>query len=415
MRTTVVSSVLAVCVAAALGPAGRAQEPEITIGGLATLEGPFAMAGKDGFRGMELALAEHNYRAGGKAIRLVKGASDANPHAAVSAARKLVEQDRVSVLIGPLWGSEGVAVKTYAKTQPGTTFVNGTSAAQDTTLRDPAPNFYRFTADAAQWQAGLGEYAYKEKGYRTIALVAEDHAFAYSQVMGFMIGYCAAGGAVVQKVWVPPGTGDYASVVARLRDGIDAVYLVLAPADAIGFLTQYQQAGSGKPMIGGSMTLDRTVLGTSGRLRDSLIGTPSAGPIADAWDDPKWKAFVDAYRKKFPDGLASPSLFAHGYYVGTKAVLLALDQVKGDLSDGQRKLREALQRLELESPTGMISLDKNRQAVADIFVTEVAADAGGRLYNRVVRVVPQVNQSLGEDPQKFLWRGPASRTNPECR
>ncbi|MFP3526183.1 hypothetical protein SB912_27235, partial [Pantoea sp. SIMBA_072] len=65
----------------------------------------------------------------------------------------------------------------YAKSVPSKTFVNGTSGAQDTTLRDPAPNFYRFTLDGAQWQAGLGSYAYETKGYRNIAVVSEDYSF----------------------------------------------------------------------------------------------------------------------------------------------------------------------------------------------------------------------------------------------
>src|SRR6266702_152376 len=112
-------------------------------------------------RGIELALKQHNYTAGGKKIELIKGSSDASPDSAVNAARTLVDQDGVQILIGPLSGDEGLAVKNYAKPQPQVTFINGTSAAQDTTLRDPAPNFFRFSTDGAQWMAGLGTYAYE--------------------------------------------------------------------------------------------------------------------------------------------------------------------------------------------------------------------------------------------------------------
>jgi branched-chain amino acid transport system substrate-binding protein len=189
---------------------------------------------------------------------------------------------------------------------------------------------------------------------------------------------------------------------------------VLGGADAINFLTQYQQAGGGKPMVGGSITVDQTVLAAKGKQRDYLIGTPTAGPIADAWDNPKWKAFVANYKKKFPDGLPSPSLFAHGYYVETRAVLAALDQVKGDLSDGQAKFRAALASLKLDTPTGTVALDSNRQAIADIFLTEVAAGPDGGLYNKVVKVIPQVPQTMGMDPQKFMALGPVGRNNPEC-
>ena len=42
-----------------------------------------------------------------------------------------------------------------------------------------------------------------------------------------------------------------------------------------------------------------------------------------------------------------------------------------------------------------MSLDKNRNAIADIFLTEVTEGADGNLYNKLVKVVPQVNQTLG--------------------
>ena len=387
----------------------------IKLGALATLEGAFAVLGEDSMRGVELALQERNYMAGGKKIELIKGSSDASPDSAIRATRKLVENDGVKVMIGPLSGSEGLAVKDYAKTQPDVTFLNGTSAAQDTTLRDPAPNFYRFSTDGAQWMAGLGEYVFKEKGHKRIVTIAEDYSFPYTQVQGFMLPFCELGGKVVDKFWVPIGNKDYSSIIASIPDDIDAIYVALGGADAVNFLSQYEQAGGEAPLIGGSITVDQTVLGSKGRQRTSVIGTPSAGPIADTWDNAGWKSFVAAYQKAFPDGFPSPSLFAHGYYINTKAALLALDEVKGDLSDGGKKLREVLSSLEFETPTGMVKLDQNRQAIADIFLTEVVEGPDGNLLNKVVKVIPQVNQTMGVPREEFLALGPVGRDNPDCR
>jgi branched-chain amino acid transport system substrate-binding protein len=407
---------LAATAAAMLAGAAVARADDtIKVGGLATLEGAFTVLGQDSMRGLELALKQRNYTAGGKKIVLIKGSSDASPDSAVNAARKLVEQEGVQILVGPLSGDEGLAVKNYAKTQPQVTFINGTSAAQDTTLRDPAPNFYRFTTDGAQWQAGLGDYAFGTKGYKKVVTVAEDYSFPYTQVLGFMLGFCKAGGHVVDKFWVPIGNKDFSSIVASIPDDIDAVYVALGGADAVNFLSQYEQAGGNKPMIGGSITVDQTVLGSKGKTKTYLIGTPSAGPIADNWDDSKWKAFVADYKKEFPDGFPSPSLFAHGYYVETIAMLDALDKVGGDLSDGQKKFRDTLANLVVDTPTGQVKLDKNRQAIADIFLTEVSQGQDGNLYNKVVKVIPAVNQTLGTPEAEFLKLGPVSRTNPECK
>lgn len=387
----------------------------IKIGGLATLEGAFTVLGEDGMRGLKLALKEYNSQVAGKKIELITGSSDASPDSAVRAARKLVEQDGVQILIGPLSGSEGLAVKDYSKTKPGVTFVNGISGAQDTTLRDPSPNFFRFNMDGAQWMAGLPEYVYNVKGYKKLAVLAEDYSFPYTQVLGFMVPYCKLGGKVSAKFWVPIGNKDFSSVIAGLPDDVDAIYVALGGADSVNFLTQYEQAGGTLPLVGGTITVDQTVLGSKGRTRKFVVGTPAAGPIADTWDDPRWKKFVAAYQAEYPKGFPSPSLFAHGYYVNTMAALKALDQVKGDLSDGQKKYRAALSALELDTPTGMIKLDKNRQAIGDNFITEVVEGPDGNLVNKVVKVIKNVNQTLGMDEQAFLALGPVSRDNPECK
>ncbi|MDP3812561.1 MAG: ABC transporter substrate-binding protein [Hydrogenophaga sp.] len=408
-RSAIVFAAATVC-----GVLPATAQETVKMGALATLEGAFTVQGQDGIRGVELALKERNHMAGGKKIEFVKGSSNGSPDSAVSATRKLVEQDKVQILIGPLSGSEGIAVKDYAKSQLQTTFLNGTSGAQETTLVAPAPNFFRFSTDGAQWSAGLGAHSFS-KGYKKVVVVAEDYAFPYSQVAGFMMEFCKAGGKVLDKHWVPIGTKDYSSVIAKLPADIDAVYVALGGADAVNFLTQYEQNGGNKPLIGGTITVDQTVLGYKGKRRESLVGTPASGPMADGNDNPGWKKFVADYKANFKDGFPSPSLFAHGYYVNTKAALDAMDAVKGDLSNNHAALRKTLSTMTLSTPTGDVKLDANRNAVANMYLTEVAKAADGSLYNKVVKVVPGVNQMLGLSKAEFDKVGLGSRTNPECK
>lgn len=406
--------VAALAIMMGAGATAYAQE-EVRIGVLVTLEGPFTILGQDGMHGVELALRERDFTAAGKKIKLITGSSNGQPDSAVSAARKLVEQDKVTILVGPLSGSEGIAIRDYAKTQPGVTFLNGSSAAQETTLKDPATNFFRFSTDGAQWQAGLGRYAFG-RGFKQVAVVAEDYAFPYSQVQGFMAEYCKLGGRVVAKNWVPIGTKDFSSVIAKIPANADAIYIALGGSDAVNFLSQMEQAGISKPLIGGSIAVDQTVLSYKGKKRDFLIGTPSAGPIADNLDEADWKKFVAAYKSAgFKNAFPGPSLFAHAYYVNTKAALDALDAVKGDLSNNHQGLHRKLSTMTLNTPTGPVTLDENRNAVANIYLTAVAKNADGSLYNKVVKIVPAVTQQLGMSKPEFEKLGLGSRTNPECK
>ena len=401
--------------AAVMALAGNvwAQGQPVKIGLLATLEGPFAAGGADGMRGAELAVKQRGGVVAGRKIEIIKASSDAKPDVAVNATRKLVEQDKVDIMVGPLSGGEGIAVKDYSKTQPQVTFINGGSGAQATTLVNPSPNFFRFNTEGGQWMMGLGKAALA-KGYKRVMIIAEDYAFPYSQVQGFMAEYCRLGGKVPEKAWVPLGGKDYSSVIAKVPRDVDALLVVLGGADAVNFLNQYEAAGGDKPILGGSITVSQDVLNYRGKRRDSLVGTLSAGPYADSYDGADWKAFVADYQKNYPvsaGGFPSPSLFAYVYYVNMKAALDGLAAVNGDLSNNQAKYRETLSKMVLKTPNGDVRLDANRQAIGTTFVTEVVKDAQGNLTTRVNSKVDNVEQLLGMKKEDFQM---GSRDVPSC-
>ncbi len=406
-------------VAALGGPAHAADK--IKIGVFSTLEGTYTALGEDGMRGFDLALMQHHNKAGGKELEIIRGSSDASPDSALRAAKKLVEQDKVDILIAPLSGAEGIALHDYAKTQPQVTFINGCSGALETTYVNPAPNFFRFNIDGAQMQKGLGEYIYNVKHYKKIATIGEDYAFIYTQVFGLALDYCPAGGQITKRLWVPLGTKDFASYIPQLLSlDVDAIYLGLGGADALNFLNQYEQAGGNAKLIGGSIMVDQTVLSSKGKAKEVLLGTASAGPQADTWDDPRWQAFVKAYQQApnegyFKNRFTGPSLCATNYYDETEAGLLALDKVNGDLSDGQKKYRAALASLVLDAPNGQIKLDENRQAIGTSFVTEAVKDKNGDLVSKVVQVVPNVDQRLGFSKAVFDRIGLPGREVPVCK
>lgn len=403
---------------AALLTTGAAQAADsLKVGVLATLEGTYTVLGEDGVRGLKTALKAFDNKGGGREVELVIGPTDASPDSAVRAARKLVEQDKVDIVIGPLSGSEGIAIRDYSKTQPQVTFLNGISGAQETTYVTPSENFFRFNTDGAQWSVGLGNYAYNEKGYRSVATIGEDYSFIYTQVFGFVTEFCAAGGEITERFWVPLGTKDFGSIIASIPDDVDAIYLGLGGGDAVNFLNQYQQAGGDANLIGGSIMVDGTVLNSKGDAKKALIGTPSAGPQSDTWENEKWQGYVKAYQDAFPPDqrFPSPSLLATGYYNATTAALTCMNEIGGDLSDGHAAFRQCLTNLELDAPNGKIVLDGNRQAIGTNFVSEVIELDDGTLTNKTMQVIGNVNQTLGIDEAAFAKIGLPSRENPTCK
>jgi branched-chain amino acid transport system substrate-binding protein len=136
--------------------------------------------------------------------------------------------------------------------------------------------------------------------------------------------------------------------------------------------------------------------------------------MADSLDTAEWKKFVADYKANFKDGFPSPSLFAYLYYINTRAALEGLDAVKGDLSGGQKKYREALQKLVFKGPAGEVRIDENRNGVGTTYITEVVRNADGSLANKVIKSVPNVTQTLGLSKAEFQKMGLGSRDVPNC-
>jgi ABC-type branched-subunit amino acid transport system substrate-binding protein len=413
MRKLIAAACLAVGL---LATAGAQAQEKWRIGVMATLQGALTTLGEDGIRGLQVAVRQ-TPRVLGREIELIVTPTDASPDSALRAARKLVEQDRVQLIIGPLSGSEGIAIRDYSRTVPHVTFINGSSGALETTFVNPSPNFFRFNMEGSQWMAGLGSYVYNERRWRRIVTVAEDYSFPYTQIFGFALEYCQLGGQITQRFWVPLGTRDFGSIIAALPDDVDAIFLGLGGGDAVNFLNQYTQAGGKANLIGGSIMVDQTVLSSRGSARRALIGAPSSGPQADTWDNPRWQAWVRAYQEAFPANqrFASPSLTATSYYNSANAMFHALTAVNGDLADNHARLRAHLASMTLQAPNGDIRLDANRQAIGTNFINVVVEAPNGDLVSQMTKVIPNVSQTLGMTPQQFAAVGTPSRTNPECR
>jgi len=414
MKKVLAASVSAL---ALLIPAGAmAQDDTIKIGILVALEGAFAEGGADGVRNVELAIQQAGGMAGGKTIETVVAPTDTTPDTTVRQARKLIEQDGVDIILGPLSGSEGIAMRDYAKTIPDNTVINGISGALETTWVDPAENFFRFNLDGSQWGSGLGSYVVNEKGWKRVATVAADYSFGYTNFLGFAVDFCRAGGEIVERFWVPLGSSDFGGVIAALPDDVDAIYLGVGGTDAINFLNQYSQAGAETNLIGGTIMADQTVLTSRGRAKDALIGTPTSGPLAEDNPEAAWQDYVAAYQAAFPEDerFPSPSLFGVGYYVAALAAIQGLNEVGGDLSDGQVAFREVLSTKPLATPLGEVTLNENRQATGSVFINEVVEDGEGGLKNEFKARTDNVNQTLGMSADEFRAMGLPSRDTPDC-
>ena len=413
--------VVALAAAFAASAAGKTSAAKpIKIGILTTCGGPFAPFEAESYSGAKYALVKwaHGKPAGkspqstvngatvaGHPVKISFGCSDATPDKAVAEARRLVESVKVNILLGPLSGDEGIAVANYAKTQPKIVFVNGTSGAQSTTLSVKAKNFFRFGGDGAQWMAGLGTYASKTLHWKTAAILGEDYSYPYTQAAGFIKEFCALGGNVTKRIWVPLGTTDWSSFVSQLPRNVDGVLLLTGGSDTISAEKAYVALGGdlAKHVLGGSSVMDPT----SFSVGNALVGLAGGSPVPLGGTSGAWKSYIAGFTKVYPK-VPADSLFTVLYYNGMQAIVQGLTATHGAAGTA---LQKKLAGMKPTFPNGRVKLDANRNAIEPAYVVQIVKEGSG-LGFKTTKTVPNVSQTFGG---LFSASSPApGRTAPAC-
>src|ERR687888_640704 len=183
--------------------------------------------------------------AGGKQIKIVGyGCGNDTVALAVTETKRLMEQLNADIMIGPLSGDEAVSIANYAKSHPTKTFVIGTAGSQDPTMQIAPKNVFRYHGDGAQWNAGIGEIAYKKLHWRKAAIIMDDYSFGWTSAAGLIADFCAMGGQITKRVFPPLNTTDYSPFIRQLPqpNSVDGYFWVVGGTGTGASLKAYEQA-----------------------------------------------------------------------------------------------------------------------------------------------------------------------------
>jgi len=108
-------SVLLVVALTSVGLAAPAatQKPPIKIGHIRSLTGPVAITNAQMVKGFDLAMALSNYEIAGGKVEIIVEDDGAKAEVTVDKARKLIEKDKVDMIVGPTMGGLQMAISTY--------------------------------------------------------------------------------------------------------------------------------------------------------------------------------------------------------------------------------------------------------------------------------------------------------------
>lgn len=390
-------------------PAASQPRGPIRIGFIAPTTGVFAANGRDMINGFNMFWEEKGFTVAGRRVEIILEDDGNVPANTLTKARKLVEQDRVHMLAGPLGAASGLALVDYVNGAKVPTIFPIVSA-DDITQRRRSTFIVRLGWTSSQVNHPLGEWIFRNTPYRRIATIGFDFAFGHENVGGFQRVFEELGGRIVQKLWPPIGAPDYGPYLAQLRREIDAVYAIFSGADALRFTSQYREFGfKGRtPLIGGGTLTDEHVLF---QMSDEALDIITPLHYSAVLNTPENRSFASVYARRFS---RPPSYYSENCYTAARLLFEALQAQQGNIENAEAILN-ALRRVRVpDAARGPVSMDDYGNPIQNVYIRKVER-RGGILQNTVLATYERVSQFWKYDPQWFLSQPVYSREYPPLR
>ncbi len=354
----------------------------IRIGFASAMSGPSAITGEGVMWGATMAVEDINAKGGimGHKIEAFFADNKGTPGEAVSAVRKLVDVDKVDVIIGqthsgaclgamPIIKELGVPQVTEACSNPKIREMSGVGGNEWQ---------FRVNIDDAIMANAFSKYIGQQ--VKSASIIAQNDDFGRGAAAAYDAAFKKFGVKLVSTEFFDRGQADYRPLLTKIkRANPDAVLLVMLASDASVFLRQYRELGLKQRVFarGSVATVEFLELAKDNpSIGDGVIE-------ATFWTaalDPEWeKRWLERWKTpvRIHGSLAALTL----KYAVVPAVELALKKYgKAD----RKSIRDALEQIDVkDTPLGPIKFDDHHQAWINMVLIEMK---GGQL--RLLEKIP---------------------------
>jgi branched-chain amino acid transport system substrate-binding protein len=342
----------------------------IRLGNLNSFTGGIAYAAEANLNAMNLYFDSINWTIAGRKVEIIKEDDQFNPQIGLQKVKKLVESDKVDLVVGVQASNVALAVLNYMKQQKAFYVVSG--AGTDAITWDRYPYLFRTSISAYQLSLPMANYVYDHLGKETVT-TASDYAGGRDVIAQFKGPYVARGGKILKEIWPPLGTTDFSAYLTDIKSiNPPVTYDFMPGADAVRFIQQYSEFGLKEKMpLTGFTIIDSQTVSALGK---SAVGIISALTYTDTVDNPESKEFTANYRAKYK---SAPDLFADYGFVAARALTEALKMSDGDASN-KDKLAEAMTKVKFNAPRGPFRMDPaTHNPIQDIYICQVIEKGDG--------------------------------------
>ena len=287
---------------------------EVTLGSIQDLSGPLAGFGKQARLGMMLRVDEINEQGGinGRKLKLIIEDSGYDPKKAVLAAQKLVNQDKIFMMVGHIGTAQNLAAMPVQFDKNVINFFPITAARE---MYEPFHKLkYSFAATYYDQIRTTAPKLIKDKNIKKVCTLYQDDEFGLEVMRGGEAGLKTIGMEFAEKTSYKRGATDFSSQVARMKaSGCEMVVLGTIIRETIGAIGESRKTGFNPLFLGSSASYTDLIHKLGGPAMNGLYATMTVqNPYLDEASQPI-RFWANKYKTKFNE---DPTVFSvYGYNI----------------------------------------------------------------------------------------------------
>jgi len=341
-----------------------AQRSKIKVGLMLPYTGTYAQLGIAITDAFKLHVDESGGALGGRGIEYAQVDDESEPAKATDNANRLVEREKVDVLVGTVHSGVAMAMAKVAR-EAGVLTICPNAGADALTGAACAPNIFR--TSFSNWQPAfpMGKVL-ADRGIKNVVTLTWKYAAGEEAINGFKEGFTKAGGKVSKELTLPFPQVEFQALLTEIASlKPDAVFVFFAGGGAVKFVKDYAASGLRRtvPLFGSGFLTDGT-LQAQGEAAQGLETTLHYG---DSLILPKNLAFREEYRKRTN---RDADVYAVQGYDAAQLLRIGLEAVRGDMK-AKKQMIAAMGSAVIDSPRGKFTLSKSHNPVQDIYLRKV--------------------------------------------
>jgi branched-chain amino acid transport system substrate-binding protein len=356
------------------GSFALAQAQKIRVGLMLPYTGTYAQLGAAITNGFKLAVSERGGKLGGRELDYFTVDDESDPAKAPENANRLVQRDKVDVLVGTVHSGVQMGMVKVAK-ESGTLLIIPNAGLDAATGALCAPHIFRTSFSNWQPSYPMGKVL-ADRGVRNVVSLAWKYGAGEEAIGGFTEGFIKAGGKSVRGLWIPFPNVEFQALLTEIASiKPDAVFVFFAGGGAAKFIKDYAAARLRKqiPLFGSGFLTD----GVLDAVDNAAEGLETTLHYADGLNTKRDREFRSGYAKAYK---SEPDVYAVQGFDAALLLAAGLDAVQGDVRK-KKELIAAMEKAKVDSPRGAWTLSKAHNPIQDIYLRKVV----GR-ENKVVGV-----------------------------